>query len=230
MSHIKDKECPIQCLIQIDEKICMLCEKKFETSCDEVTIGDIYGWKYCSDCLKNGDLRRTVLKYIETSNSIPCYWIYNNETAFNQSSYYDETKDANSTDGMRYIHFLDCSGTDVDKVTRTSECLLGDNNNLSIIVNTRENKDADADIAIMRLNYYDSIEDSYSKQTVSLANVFYHNPEFYKLLVGSSNLLNNVAVVIDYSDIPQRLKDAVEAAKLKADRCAQLKTQRPKEL
>lgn len=153
--------------------------------CGELVFGQTV-WKYCKDCLENGNLKKYIFEYIGKNEVIPMYWLEHNRT-------------------LKFVHDklnIKCEG----KITWTS--ILNDEFQQRRLCYIPFFKDYMLPLSWKCSEQEDS---EYSDRLVSLTKLFTLNT-LHKELTNCTNLFNSDIIKFSYNDLPDFVKVKIESA------------------
>jgi hypothetical protein len=217
------------CLVSPD--VCMLCNRRLDKSnFRALELEQFLGWVHCADCAQDGRLKEEVLYALEHQNLVPCGFLANS-TRFKRPSAYEtmsefdheakkrvekKTEDTKKS-GVVYLHFFRLSKGNTNRHVQTgyldaefsfSSFLL------KVLKHDKKKK------LVLSLDYFDNGTKAERGGVVTLANLFYHNPELYEELTNTKNLLGtHSSVTVSYNEVPKTVRDLVEEAHLEALSC-----------
>lgn len=197
---------------------CMLCNKKYETKCNEIIIGDDFGWIYCGECEKTKEINKSIICYLHESASYPCYWLSELKEKLKIKSYYPELiKDIKDDPFYNheggYIHFFNQSQMHTKYPVQTGRiCLEG----LHVMQFSGDDEKFGFGVYVTFLN---AASKSSSKRFVSLANLFYHTPGLYEEITSCENLFASDKVFISHKDTPIEVRKLIDEAYNTAKAC-----------
>jgi len=182
----------IQRLVMVRYNLCMLCGQSDE-NCEQLSVGMHSGWIFCPKCGENGRMQCAATKHINSTGMIPMSWIFGS-TLFQED---DHIK----------LKFFRHSRKDTNHPIFISDVRYGDNpNGHELIYNDHR------DMYVMYLTFFDDKVNDSMGRSVSLQNLFAHNPGLYEELTTSDNLYGHYSIKVRYSDISTDIKLKIEHA------------------
>ncbi len=179
------KYCSIKSLIMHCNKLCMLCLNYCDhTTCITLSENLMHGWIYCDTCKKNGILVKTIQNHINKEKIIPLYWLHQS----------NEKKIRN----LQFDALLVKSKTKVDNVSLLHPIL-----NFIKFSKTKKQLYTKLDFKYQ--------EDEIKLQTISLANLFAHNPGLYEEMISCSDFLNknDNDILLNFNNLCDDLKTEI---------------------
>ena len=157
----------------------------------EITLGRLYGWKYCAQCIPI--TKSFVLEFTKLNQTIPLHWLFANSEPQIQLSFF-----RNSKKNTQYqIQTANLQYFDLDSCAESYGCYMiqsiGSNFYVFLLFN-----DIETNLQMGR--------------RVSLENIFAYNPWFYESLINCKNLLSNDKITIGFDDLDEQLKKSIHLA------------------
>ena len=174
---------------------CIICYKS--KKCKEYHLLPLYGWYYCEDCKEIAN--KQVIAYLNYEKCVPLNWIISSDKYGNKDDDIDEIDDISCAKFLNFFRLSQKGSTKEiyqAKLTNYSEC-----GNLIRFSDT-------CSAMTLGVEFYQ--EHKLMIKSVSLANIFAHNPTLYKDLVSCQNLLDCDDFVISYSDLSEEIHQLVE--------------------
>jgi hypothetical protein len=186
---------------------CMLCGNVNKEGQNLMTLGNyLSGWYYCDECLNSQRLLRAVYGFIVSQDIIPMWWLFGSN--------------------IKSLKFFRFSKKDTDQPIYEGFLSTDDIVSNNLIFNEKYNlyriplrfKDNHGDQENLDNQEYpensQNPDDQMLYRSVSLQNLFAHNPILYKELTESEDLmnLNNPMIKISYRQLPGSIRAKIEEA------------------
>lgn len=193
-------------LVMINPSICMLCSKRGENH-KSIELHYRWGWIYCSECEENQRIKRAIVGYLAEAKSIPFFWI-NQSPTFAKIKDLDEAKSSGNNENHQYgnatLKFFRHSQKDTDNPVFEATIETYDE---SAHIMSFSEKHQSFHTVMRFMNQHGE----QAERSVSLQNLFGHNPGLYQELVSCQDLLA-CSIKISYTELSEFIHNSVESA------------------
>lgn len=165
---------------------CDFCDKPTSSDGAKVyQLSYLFGWVICDDVDCNTRMKQSMIKFYNNSMCIPLSWYTNQDN--NPLCFYRKRTNMITT-----------------SITK-SNCAIYENIPFEIFC--KDNK------LYITLQFNDDNNGEMTRM-VSLINIFFHNPDFYKAICNATNLKNDIYnkdLIFDYSDLYDSIKTLLKS-------------------
>jgi hypothetical protein len=175
-------------LVFVQSDYCYICDKQQIDNINCLTLGRLYGWLYCDDCINT--VRLSTIHFIN-NNNIPLHWLFNSSEYSKKIKFFRKSKNKIQESIMRYF--------DMDEYDYGCYAIR------------KYDKLPDNKYGIF-LFFNDAETDETMGRAVSLSNIFAHTEGLYEELINSKNIFNDKKIVVRFDELSLNLKNGIHDA------------------